>query len=93
MLFSVHALDRPGIEEKRKAIHAEHLAHVRSATNYGVSITVGGPLADDGTTSIGSLMVLEAADRATVERFNRDDPFVRNGIWGAVEIRRFVRKE
>jgi len=94
MLFSVHALDKPGIEEKRKAIHAEHVAHVRAAKNYGVSITVGGPLiADDGTMSIGSLMVLEAPDRAAVEKFNRDDPFFRNGIWGAVEIRRFDRKE
>jgi uncharacterized protein YciI len=94
MLFSVHALDKPGIEEKRRAIHAEHIAHVRSAKNYSVSITVGGPLvADDGTTSIGSLMVLEAPDRTAVEKFNRENPFFRNGIWGAVEIRRFDRKE
>jgi uncharacterized protein len=94
MLFSVHALDKPGIEEKRKAIHADHVAHVRAAKTYGVSVTVGGPLvADDGTTSIGSLMVLEAPDRAAVENFNRADPFFVNGIWGAVEIRRFDRKD
>jgi uncharacterized protein YciI len=94
MLFSVHALDRPSVAEKRKAIHAEHVAHLRTAEDYGVSITVGGPLiADDGKSSIGSLMVLEATDRAAAERFNRADPFFRNGIWGAVEIRRFDRKE
>jgi uncharacterized protein YciI len=94
MLFAIFALDKPGIEEKRKAIHAEHIAHVRAAKDYGISITVGGPLVDDdGTTSIGSLMVLEAPDRAAVEQFNRADPFFRNGIWGAVEIRRFDRKE
>jgi uncharacterized protein YciI len=94
MLFSVHALDRPGVAEKRKAVHAEHVAHLRKANDYGVTITVGGPLvADDGTTSIGSLMVLEAPDRASAEKFNRADPFSSNGVWGAVEIRRFDRKE
>jgi uncharacterized protein YciI len=94
MLFSVHALDRSGVAQKRKAIHAEHVAHLRTAKDYDVSITVGGPLvADDGKTSIGSLMVLEATDRAAAERFNRADPFFRDGIWGAVEIRRFDRKE
>ena len=94
MLFSVHALDRPGTAEKRKEVHADHVSHLRIAKDYGVSITVGGPLvADDGGTSIGSLMVLEAPDRAAVERFNRADPFFSNGIWGAVEIRRFDRKE
>jgi uncharacterized protein YciI len=94
MLFSVHALDKPVIAEKRNAIHAEHIAHLKTAKDYGVSITVGGPLvADEGTPSIGSLMVLEAPDRAAVEKFNRAYPFFRNGIWGAVEIRRFDRKE
>jgi hypothetical protein len=94
MLFSVHALDKPGMAEKRAALHSEHVAHLRTAKDYGVSITVGGPLvADDGMTSIGSLMVLEAPDRAAAEKFNRADPFFENAIWGAVEIRRFDRKE
>jgi uncharacterized protein YciI len=47
----------------------------------------------DGATSIGSLMVLEASDRASAEKFNRADPFYQNGVWGKVEIRRFDRKE
>ena len=55
---------------------------------------VGGPLvADDGKGSVGSLMVIEAPDRATVEKFNRADPFHKNGVWAKVEIQRFDRKE
>ncbi len=93
MLFPGHALDRPGVEETRKAIHAEHIAHLKTAKDCGVAITVGGPLvADDRAASIGSLMVLEAPDRAAAERFNRADPFFRNDIRGAVEIRRFDRR-
>ena len=86
MLFSVHALDNPNSAAKRQAVHAEHVAHVKSAKIWR------GP-ADDGKTSIGSLMVFEAADRATVEAFNRADPFHKNGVWAKVEIQRFDRKE
>jgi uncharacterized protein len=94
MLFSVFTLDNPDSAEKRKAVHVAHVAHLKSAKDFGVAITVGGPLvSDDGASSIGSLMVLEAADRASAEKFNRADPFHKNGVWGKVEIRRFDRKE
>jgi len=94
MLFSVFTLDNPDAADKRKTIHSDHVAHLRSAKDYGVAITVGGPLvSDDGVSPIGSLMVLEAPDRATAENFNRADPFHKNGVWGKIEIRRFDRRE
>ena len=68
MLFSVFTLDNPDALDKRKAVHGVHVAHLKRAKDYGVTITVGGPLvSDDGATSIGSLMVLEAPDRAAAE--------------------------
>ena len=94
MLFSVFTLDNPDAIDKRKAVHGAHVAHLKNAKSFGVAITIGGPLvSDDGATSIGSLMVLEAPDRASAEKFNRADPFRQNGVWGKVEIRRFDRKE
>ena len=93
MLFSVHALDHPDSAAKRQAVHADHVAHLKSAKDQGVTIVVGGPLvADDGKTSIGSLMVLEAPDRASAEKFNNADPFAKNGIWAKVEIQRFDKR-
>ena len=94
MLFSIFALDNPDAADKRKAVHGAHVAHLKNAKDYGVTITVGGPLvSDDGVTAIGSLMVLETPDRVSAERFNRADPFHQNGVWEKVEIRRFDRKE
>ena len=94
MLFSVFTLDSPDAADKRKAVHGAHVAHLKSAKDYGVTITVGGPLvSDDGGSAVGSLMVLEAPDRAAAEKFNHADPFHQNGVWGKVEIRRFDRKE
>ena len=93
-MFSVFTLDNPAATDKRKAVHGAHVAHLKNAKDYGVTITVGGPLvSDDGVTAIGSLMVLEAPDRVSAEKFNHADPFHQNGVWGKVEIRRFDRKE
>jgi uncharacterized protein YciI len=92
MLFSMHAIDRPNSADKRKEVHPAHLAHVKTAADYGVTVVSGGPLvADDASHSIGSLMILEAADRASVEKFNRADPL--SAVWGTVEIRRFDKKQ
>ena len=94
MLFSVFTLDNPHAADKRKAVHGAHVAHLKNANDYGVTITVGGPLvSDDGASAIGSLMVVDAPDRSAAEKFNRADPFRMNGVWDKVEIRRFDRKE
>lgn len=94
MLFSIHAIDNPDAAKTREAVHADHIAHLKRAADYGVVVMVGGPLvSDDGAMSIGSMMVVEAADRATVEAFNRADPLYANDVWGKVEIKRFDRKQ
>ena len=95
MLFSVHALDKPDVGAKRaKPCMARTSPISRTRRISGVTITVGGPLvADDGKTSIGSLIVLEVPDRATADKFYHADPFFKNGIWAKVELQRFDRKQ
>ncbi len=77
MLFSVFTLDNPHAADKRKAVHGAHVAHLKNAKDYGVTITVGGPLvSDDGASAIGSLMVWKPRS-IRGEKFNRADPFHR----------------
>ena len=55
MLFSVFTLDNPAATDKRKAAHGAHVAHLKNAKAFGVTITVGGPLvSDDGATSMAA---------------------------------------
>jgi uncharacterized protein YciI len=55
---------------------------------------MSGPLvADDGTTMIGSLFLIESPGRAEVEAFNRADPFAAAGIWEKVTITGFLRRQ
>lgn len=88
MLWSIYCLDKPNVDALRAEVRKDHSRHLNSGA---LPIVLKGPLvADDGKTSVGSLIVVEAEDRAAVETFVHDDPFSRHGIWGDVAIRAFV---
>jgi uncharacterized protein YciI len=94
MLFAIHARDKNGALPTRLANYDAHKTFLSDTTAHGVRIVMSGPLvADDGSTMIGSLFLVEAADRATVEAFNRADPFHAAGIWENVAITGFIRRQ
>ena len=94
MLFALHALDRPDALPKRLANYDAHKAFLSDTSPYGIKIVISGPLtADDGTTMIGSLFLIEAPGRGEVEAFNRADPFAAAGIWEKVTITGFLRRQ
>ncbi|UZF93569.1 YciI family protein [Bosea sp. NBC_00550] len=94
MLFVIHALDKPGALDARLANYDAHKAFLSDTAALNVKIVMSGPLvADDGSTMIGSLFVVEAADREAVERFNAADPFHSAGIWDRVSITGFIRRQ
>ncbi|MBX3570048.1 MAG: YciI family protein [Rhizobiaceae bacterium] len=93
MLFAIHALDgKDGL--RLRAIHQEaHGAHLKTAADHGVRIVMSGPLVeDDGATMKGSLLVVEAEGRGNVEGFNNADPYKAAGVWSAVTITAFLKK-
>jgi uncharacterized protein YciI len=90
MHFIIHCLDRAGALQTRLDHYDDHKAYLASTP---VKIVVSGPLlADDGETMIGSLFLIEADDRATVDGFHRADPFFRAGVWEKVEIHPFLKR-
>lgn len=94
MLFVIHALDKAGALPQRQAHYEAHKAFLADPSAHAVSIVMSGPLMDDdGSRMIGSLFLVEAPDRAAVERFNRADPFHTAGIWDNVTITRFNRRQ
>lgn len=94
MLFAIHALDRDGALDTRLAHYDAHKAFLSDTSAFGITIVMSGPLvADDGATMIGSLFLVEAPDRAAVERFNAADPFHAAGIWTRVTITGFLRRQ
>ncbi|WP_233848861.1 YciI family protein [Paraburkholderia sp. HD33-4] len=87
MYFAIVAIDRPGVAELRAATRPAHREYLK-APPHGVTYRLGGPLmAPDGTSAIGSLLVVEAADLATAERFSANDPYSKADIFAEVAIR------
>jgi uncharacterized protein len=93
MLFVVHALDKKGILPTRAKHYRAHRIHLDKSADHGCDVvTAGTLLADDGETPVGSIFVIDAADRAAVDAFTRSDPYHVNGVWERVATHRYNKK-
>lgn len=92
-LFAVHALDKPGALPLRLEHYAAHRSFLETDKEFGVAVVTSGPLqSDDGEIMVGSLFIMEAADRAAITAFVAADPFTTEAVWGEVQITRFHRR-
>jgi uncharacterized protein YciI len=93
MLFVVHATDKQGIMPTRAKFYRAHRIHLDEAEKHQVDVVTAGTLvADDGETPCGSIFVIDAKDRATVDAFTRSDPYHVNEVWERVQIHRYNKK-
>jgi uncharacterized protein len=89
MHFLITGLDRPGCEELRRELRPSHLEYLHGS-HAGLTVALAGPLlADDGTTMIGSLIVVDAPDQEVVATFSLHDPFNNAGLFETTTIRRW----
>jgi uncharacterized protein len=89
MLFIIDCRDKPGHEDVRKDTRQTHLDYLK---NFEDHIVVAGPvLSDDGERMIGSLLIVDFADRLLVERFAENDPYAKAGLFESVTIRRWKK--
>jgi uncharacterized protein YciI len=84
MHFVFHCADKPDSAALRAANRPAHLAHLE---RHADAILAGGPLlGEDGTSAVGSLLILDFPDRAAAERFAADDPYAKAGLFAVVMI-------
>ncbi len=85
MEFVIHAIDKAGSEHLRLDNKDDHVAYVKACTD--VSIVQAGPLlSDDGAHSIGTLLIIDAADRNGAEAFAAGDPYAQAGLFERVTL-------
>lgn len=90
MLFVIYCLDKPGAAGTRAANMQAHRDYLATGP---IKVVVSGPLtSDDGQGIIGSVFMVDAADRSEVERFQRNDPLFKSGIWATTEVRAFTKR-
>jgi uncharacterized protein YciI len=86
MLFAITCTDKPGALALRMATRPTHLEHLKA---HESSLVLVGPVLDPEGQPCGSLLVVEAADRAAAEAFAAADPYAKAGLFESVVVRPF----
>ena len=83
--FVVEYFDRPGSGEVRGANRDKHIAY---RVELGKRLVLAGPLFEDfdGAPAKGSLVILEAADKAEATRIAHADPYAQAGAFEEIRI-------
>jgi uncharacterized protein len=73
-----------GTAEAREQHRGEHIAYRK---RLGGAMRLAGPILDDAGTAIGSLVILEADDRAAAQQLATRDPYVTAGVLELSSVR------
>ena len=85
-LFVVSYIDKPNSLALRMATRQAHLAHAHDEASPA-KVKIGGPYLDEKGDMCGSLLILEAPDKAAAIKFTENDPYVRAGLFSSIDVR------
>jgi uncharacterized protein YciI len=84
MLFAVHCIDAKGVESVRNQCLTPHKNYLIGQAHI---LVVGGALLAEGTDElVGSLYIVNVANREAAEAFSKSDPFTQAGVFASVTI-------
>jgi hypothetical protein len=86
--FCIVAHDRPdpGRAERRQAVRRPHFERMKPSVERGGVLLAGSTLAEDGTME-ASILVVEFPDRAALDEWLAEEPYVKANVWGRVEVK------
>ena len=90
MRFLVVAKDGTddGAVERRMRVRPTHLEAIAPLVEDG-HVLVGGAILNEGDEMIGSMLLVDFADRAEVDAWLEADPYVTGGVWQEIEVSPF----
>ena len=83
MQFLIKAYDGPNMLEKRMAVRPRHLEGMKA---LGRQIIVAGGLLDESGKMKGAALVMDFPDRAVLEEYQNNEPYVVEGVWQKIEV-------
>ncbi len=86
MLFALLCQDKPGHLQVRLDTRPEHVAFLNDLNAKGALKFAGPFLGEDGKPT-GSLVVIEAEDKAAAKAIADADPYAKAGLFENVDIR------
>jgi uncharacterized protein len=84
MLFALICTDKPNSQDIRQNVRPDHLKHVQG---LGGSLKFAGPFLTDEGAPNGSLLVIEASDKAAARQIADNDPYNKAGLFSSVDVR------
>ena len=87
-LFVISYIDKPNSLPLRMANREAHLAYAH-ADDKPAKVKLGGPYLDDKGDMAGSLIIVEAPDRAAAMAFTQNDPYVKAGLFSSIDVRAY----
>ena len=83
MQFIIKAYDGEGMLDKRMGVRPRHL---EGMAKLGPQVICAGGLLDDEGKMKGSALVMEFPDRAALDEYLSDEPYVIEGVWQRIEV-------
>lgn len=83
MQFLIIAHDGEHVLEKRMAVRPRHL---EGMAKLGKHIVCAGGLLDDEGKMKGSVLILDFEDRATLDDYLKNEPYVTEHVWEKIEV-------
>ena len=83
MQFIVKAYDGEGVLDKRMEVRPRHLEGMK---RLGRQVICAGGLLDENGKMKGSALVMEFPDRAALDEYLANEPYVVEGVWQKVEV-------
>jgi uncharacterized protein len=89
MNFVLYCVDKADHGPVRAANRPDHIAYLKD--NLDKIVLAGPTTTEDGAAMTGSVLVIEAADRAAAEAFAAGDPYAKAGLFESVTIKPFKK--
>ena len=83
MQFFIKAYDGEGMLDKRMEVRPRHLEGMKA---LGKQIICAGGLLDEAGNMKGSALVMEFHDRAALDEYLKNEPYVVEGVWQKIEV-------
>ena len=77
--------DDPEALDRRMAARPRHLEGIAPLVEGG-HIPLGGPILDDEGRMIGSMIIADFPDRAALDEWVTNDPYVTGDVWRDIEV-------
>ena len=83
MQYLIKAYDRDNAQKKRLAVRPKHLANIAKVMEH---VICAGGLLDENGKMVGSVLIMEFADRSQLDAYLHSEPYLTENVWEKVDI-------